>query len=107
MLEERIYEAAPVTLLEILREQPASAEHLLLVGHNPGLEMLVSGLCSGDDSRLNLKLPTAGVAHIQLEVMRWRQVRWGCGVMQFLVTPRSLKKTRKKTLSSLKKRSSR
>lgn len=92
LLERGIYEAAPTTLLEILREQPSSVEHLVLVGHNPGLEMLVSGLCSGNDTRLNLKLPTAGVAHISLEVVRWRQARWGCGILHFLLTPRSLKK---------------
>lgn len=92
LLDKGIYEAAPTTLLEILREQPTTIEHLVLIGHNPGLEMLVSGLCSGDDTRLNLTLPTAGVAYIELEVMRWRQVRWGSGILQFLMTPRSLKK---------------
>ncbi|MBI1295106.1 histidine phosphatase family protein [bacterium] len=94
LLEKEIYEAAPTTLLEVLREQPAPVEHLVLIGHNPGLEMLISGLCSGEDSRLNLKLPTAGIAHIALEVVRWRQVRWGSGILQFLITPRSLKKVK-------------
>lgn len=92
LLEKEIYEAAPTTLLEVLRAQPAPVEHLVLIGHNPSLEMLVSGLCSGEDSRLNLILPTAGIAHITLEVVRWRQVRWGSGILQFVITPRSLKK---------------
>ncbi len=90
--EERIYEASPLALLDLLREQPESARHILLVGHNPGLEMLISGLCSGDDARLHLRLPTAGLAHIQCEVVRWQQVRWGCGVLHLLVTPRTARK---------------
>lgn len=92
LLEKRIYEATPTALLEILRDQPTTVQHVVLVGHNPGLAMLISGLCSGDDTRLSLHLPTAGVAQIQLEVARWRQVRWGSGILQFLISPRSIKK---------------
>jgi phosphohistidine phosphatase len=90
--EKRIYEATPTTLLEILRDQPGTIQHVVLIGHNPGLAMLVSGLCSGDDARLNLHLPTAGLAHIELEVARWRQVRWGSGILRLLLAPKFLKK---------------
>jgi phosphohistidine phosphatase len=90
--EPHIYEAAPLTLLEILRQQPAPAQHVALVGHNPGLEMLVSGLCSGDDARLNVHLTTAGVAHIELEIAHWRQARWGAGILRLLLAPRYVKK---------------
>jgi phosphohistidine phosphatase len=93
LLEKRIYEATPTALLEILRDQPTTVQHVILVGHNPGLSMLISGLCSGDDARLNLHLPTGGVAQIQLEVARWRQVRWGSGILRFLISPRSIKKS--------------
>jgi phosphohistidine phosphatase len=92
LLEKRIYEATPTALLEILRDQPTTVQHVVMVGHNPGLTMLISGLCSGDDARLNLHLPTGGVAQIQLEVARWRQVRWGSGILRFLISPRSVKK---------------
>lgn len=92
LLEKRIYEATPTALLEILRDQPTTVQHLVLVGHNPGLSMLISGLCSGDDARLNLHLPTGAAAQIQLEVARWRQVRWGSGILRFLISPRSIKK---------------
>ncbi len=78
--------------MEIVREQPESAQHVIIVGHNPGLSMLLSGLCSGDDARLNLHFPTAGVAQVHLEVARWRQVRWGSGSLRLLVGPRTLKK---------------
>jgi phosphohistidine phosphatase len=92
ILDTRIYEASVAALMGILHEQPETTEHVILIGHNPGLEMLVSALCSGDDGRLNLHLSTAAVAHIDLEVARWRQVRWGCGILRMLVAPRHLKK---------------
>jgi phosphohistidine phosphatase len=92
VLDGRIYEASVATLIAILHEQPERVEHVVLVGHNPGLEMLISGLCSGDDGRLNLQLATAGVAHMDLEVARWRQVRWGCGILRLLVSSQYVKK---------------
>jgi phosphohistidine phosphatase len=92
VLDTRIYEASVATLIAILQEQSETVEHVVLVGHNPGLEMLISALCSGDDGRLNLHFPTGGVAHIELEVARWRQVRWGCGILRLLVSPRYTKR---------------
>ncbi len=88
---DRIYAAAPHALLNVLQETHDSAQHVLLVGHNPGVAQLVSGLCAGADSRLNLRFPTAAVAHFELEIARWRQLHWGSCALRFLVAPRFLK----------------
>lgn len=90
--DDRIYAASATTLLDVLRDMPDVAQHVVLVGHNPGMEDLVSGLCSGTESRLNLRLSTAGVAHLQPEIYHWHQLRWGCGRLRFLVAPRYLKR---------------
>ncbi|MCC9078567.1 histidine phosphatase family protein [Litorilinea aerophila] len=90
--DERIYEASAETLLTVLGEVPGDAEHVVLVGHNPGMEALVSGLCAGDPARLNLKMPTAGLAHLELEIFWWHQIRWGCGQLQLLAAPKQLSK---------------
>lgn len=92
LVEEEIYGAAPATLLDIASNFPESAEHVLLVGHNPGVEGLVSGLCAGSSLRLNMNMSTAGLAHISLEVYWWQQVRWGCGELQLFVNPRRIPK---------------
>ena len=39
--EERIYEAPLESLLEVIRGQPEEVRHLCIVGHNPGMEMLL------------------------------------------------------------------
>ena len=88
---DRIYAAAPYTLLNVLQETHDSARHVLLIGHNPGVAQLVSGLCAGTDSRLNLRFPTAAMAHFELEIVRWRQLHWGSCELRFLVAPRFLK----------------
>ncbi len=90
--DETIYEAAPEALLALVRQTPPAMEHLLLVGHNPGLEALTAGLCSGGAPSLNFRLPTAAIAHLELQVAHWEQVRWGCGELRVLMTPKVMKK---------------
>lgn len=89
---DSIYAAAAHTLLGVLQETHDSARHVLLIGHNPGAAQLVSGLCGGTAGRMNLRLPTAGMAHFTLEIARWRQLHWGNGELRFLIAPRFLKK---------------
>lgn len=88
----RVYAAEADTLLELLREQPQEANHIALVGHNPGLEELVVGLSAGNSRHLSLRMPTAALAHLELAIFRWDQIRWGCGQLQLLVAPKALKK---------------
>ncbi|HRJ42718.1 MAG TPA: phosphohistidine phosphatase SixA [Caldilineaceae bacterium] len=88
---ERAYLASAITLLEILRETPDIATHLVLVGHNPGMSDLAAGLCAGGDFRLNLQMPTAGVATLAAQVVHWRQLRWGCAELLGFVAPRFIK----------------
>ena len=88
---DRIYAAAPYTLLNILQETHDTAYHVLLIGHNPGVAQLVSGLCAGTDGRMNVRFPTAGLAHFEVDIARWRQLQWGSCELRFLVSPRFLK----------------
>ncbi|HEV2569962.1 histidine phosphatase family protein [Sphingomonas sp.] len=64
--DRRVYLASCVTLLDLINEAPAGAEHVLLVGHNPGLEDLVLMLVPDDGEALRDsledKFPTASVA---------------------------------------------
>jgi phosphohistidine phosphatase len=90
--EDTIYEADADALLRVLSKVPQEVEHVLLVGHNPGLEELAAGLTAGSSDRLNLHLPTAALAHLQLEIFWWNQIRWGCGQLHLLVTPKVVKK---------------
>lgn len=73
--EPRIYEATAATLLEVLREQPDSADHILLVGHNPGLTDFANALTG--DSLDNL--PTAAAYTLTLPIEHWRDATFGSG----------------------------
>jgi phosphohistidine phosphatase len=90
--EAAIYEGSAETLLDLLATIPQEVEHAVVVGHNPGMADLVSGLVAGAPSRLNLQMPTAALAHVGLEIFLWNQIRWGSGQLALFVTPKSLKK---------------
>lgn len=86
-----IYDADEGLLLGLLKDIPPEQDHALLIGHNPSLESLIAGLCTGAPGSLECRLATAGLAHLEMEIMRWDQVRWGAGVLQILLHPRVLR----------------
>jgi phosphohistidine phosphatase len=86
--QERIYEGEAEALLEILAQTPLDMEHALIIGHNPGMAELISGLSAGSSARLGISVPTAGLAHLTLEIFGWNQIRWGCGTLHCLLRPK-------------------
>lgn len=88
VVEEPAIYAAPVeTLLDVLRGSDAEAT-VLLVGHNPGLEELIRLLTAGTEAEPIVRLPTAGLACVALDIERWSQLVPGCGLLQWFLTPR-------------------
>lgn len=85
---EAIYDATADTLLEVLALAPAGRDHILLVGHNPGLTELISGLVAGAPTRLALDFPPGGLAQLSLELFGWNQIRWGCATLHGLFHPK-------------------
>lgn len=91
--EERLYDASAQTLFKILRQLPEDVTHVMIVGHNPGLQELAAALLppGGDAWReIKEKLPTAAVLSLDFEVERWRDLRPGTGSPQVYITPDSL-----------------
>jgi phosphohistidine phosphatase len=92
--EPRLYGATEQELLSLVRALPESVEAPLLVGHNPGLERLLSGLTHEDDEgmrrRVAGKYPTAALAVVEFPAERWRDVLPGTGEIVELILPREL-----------------
>jgi phosphohistidine phosphatase len=85
LYDERIYEADAARLLEVIRQAAESADALMLVGHNPGMEELIE-LLTGEGQ----EMPTAALACISLDVEKWSKVRAGAGHLEWLVRPKEL-----------------
>lgn len=92
--DRRIYLASQSALLDIVHEADDGADRLLLLGHNPGFELLALSLAREDGSAgraaLAEKYPTAALAEIELPIVRWGDAARGAGMLTRFIRPRDL-----------------
>jgi phosphohistidine phosphatase len=81
-LDRRLYLAEPETLLRAAAEVEGS-RRLLIVGHQPGLSLLIGLLCAGREPAF----PTGALARVDLDLGRWSELAPGAGWLCWLVTP--------------------
>jgi phosphohistidine phosphatase len=62
----KLYMAEPKDYVEVLRQVDEKHAHVLVVGHNPGLESLIEAL-TGEA----IAMPTAALAYVELSLQRW------------------------------------
>lgn len=96
--DRRIYLASAVTLLDVVHDVPDAANHVLMCGHNPGLEDLILMLVPdavGDDLRDSVeeKFPTAALAVLELDVAHWADASAAHARLVRFVRPRDLDST--------------
>jgi phosphohistidine phosphatase len=87
-LEHAIYEAWLPDLIEVVQSLPAGAGSAAIVGHNPGFEALVVALAGLDPTEV--RLPTAGLAHLELDIATWVEVGPNAGRLAALYTPKAI-----------------
>ncbi|MBS0470874.1 MAG: histidine phosphatase family protein [Proteobacteria bacterium] len=95
---ERLYLAEPEAILDVVRDVADTFGTLLVVGHNPGLERLASGLAREPVKRrerdrfdlIEEKFPTAALAVLDFDVDHWRDILPGEGKLKDFVRPRDL-----------------
>ena len=90
--EERIiatrafYGADPDDFVDVLRTLDDADERVMIVGHNPDLEMLLESLTGAMES-----LPTAALAQVALPINAWKELEEDTpGELLHLWTPRTL-----------------
>lgn len=95
--ERRLYEATAEKLLKRLRELPAEVESVMLVGHNPGLHKLATGLTEKEVpdvapglADLRDKYPTGSLATLTAPVHDWTDLESGLCRLRAFVRPRDL-----------------
>src|ERR1044072_6031642 len=83
--DERIYEATVSQLLEVIAQVDSDRESVLLVGHNPGIEELLT-LLTGEQQRVT----TANFAKIKLKTTKGSANPHGRGTLEWLVRPKEI-----------------
>ena len=95
--DKRVYLASSAMLLDVVRETPAGAARVLVIGHNPGLEELVLLLVPDRQGELRdaaeEKYPTATLAELTFEAADWPAIGPGGARLTRFVRPRDLDAT--------------
>jgi phosphohistidine phosphatase len=92
--DEKLYEASAQVLFQALRELPERVRHVMIVGHNPGLQELavtLSPLGSSERQSFNEKLPTAAVASFDFDAEQWSNLQPGTGQLRLSISPNSIR----------------
>lgn len=92
--DDAIYEASANELLARLQRVEATVGHVLMIGHNPGLQRLVllltDGRLAGESADIAEKLPTGALVTLDLDIGDWATIGRGCGTVTYFATPRKL-----------------
>ena len=90
--EKKLYEANSQTLLKVLNDLPEDVDHVMIVGHNPGLQDFAVMLAVNGRERLQLKdkLPTAAVVSFEFDEELWKDVQPATGHVALFLTPKTL-----------------
>jgi phosphohistidine phosphatase len=92
--DDRLYEAAPLAILQAIKETAPEAATLLVIGHNPGMAELAGTLVASGDvetrERLGRGFPTSALATIGFAAESWAGVHAQGGRLEHFVTPKSL-----------------
>jgi phosphohistidine phosphatase len=96
LVEPELYGASADALLARLRAVPDQVPSVMLIGHNPALQMLVLRLASrpsgGSTDELEgvqRKFPTGALATLELDC-DWSAAGAGCATLQSFVRPKQL-----------------
>ena len=84
---ETLYEASSEAVLEVLRGRPDAQESVLFAGHEPTWSRLVEQFTGG-----RARVVTATMVRIDFPVSHWREVRFGIGILEWLVSPKLLER---------------
>lgn len=92
--DDAIYEAEVAELASRLRAVHDDVGHVLMIGHNPGLQSLAL-LLAGDHlpeayRALAEKLPTGGLVVLRLDIAHWKDLAAVCGTVLHYATPKTL-----------------
>lgn len=81
-----LYDAAPETILDVLRGTPGDVQCVAVVAHNPGMTQVLN-LLAGDTVTDNL--PTFGVARLEVPAP-WSELGFGRAQLDLLTSPKRL-----------------
>ena len=87
VISEQVYEVDSGSLLDFLRVSFSASKHIVLFGHNPGLEDLAESLCPGQVKGF----PTCAILQLKLDIKQWNELAPGCATLERFDIPKKLR----------------
>jgi phosphohistidine phosphatase len=84
--DKGLYLASPDELLDFLAACPDTSERVLLVGHNPGLQNLMTYLAAASSLPADSSMTTAAAAKLEIRE-DWPLLRPACAKLLYLIRP--------------------
>lgn len=84
--DERLYLASPKVIKEVVRELGGDTQHLMIVGHNPGLTEFAEQISA--DREID-NMPTCAIYTVEFDIENWSELEWHSGVNAELDYPRN------------------
>jgi phosphohistidine phosphatase len=94
LVEQRLYAASAITLLNRLRTVPDAVGSVMLIGHEPAVRELCLDLAGSGEQldRVRRKFPTGSLAALEFDG-RWRDLGHRRAELTCFVTPKELERT--------------
>jgi phosphohistidine phosphatase len=95
LIEPALYSATPAQVLERLHEVPSALDSVMVIGHNPTMQVLVlrlaaaSGLDDSANADVKRKFPTGGLATLAFDC-DWSELGPGGARLDAFVRPKQL-----------------
>ena len=81
---EEIYEAWRETLVDVLKTIDSKNESVILIGHNPGLQLLAEYLTDFPHDNI----PTCGIVGLELDIDNWAAIKEKSAKLMFFEYPK-------------------
>lgn len=92
---DSFYGAYTDTLIDSLKLLPNTIERAMLVGHNPTMEETAAALLVGQETgwgqSLEIRMPTAALVCLDLDIMTWEDLEPGDATLRWFLIPRLVK----------------
>jgi phosphohistidine phosphatase len=85
-VDESLYSASHQIYLQQIQKLPDELRSVMLVGHNPVLEDLLTTLTAR--SPFHCKMPTCALASVHFHVTLWSEIRPATGILRVLLYPK-------------------
>ena len=93
-VDPAIYDATPEGMLAVVKNAPAAAQAIMLIGHNPGLHQFAVQLTATGDievrERLRENFPTSGLAIFDFAIESWPALHPRSGRLERFVSPKTI-----------------